>query len=470
MNVSETLKLSETGKGKRVWMNNNALTRSGLVPGMRYDVIYFDNYVDIIVNPHGKRVVVDNGKSLIDLETQQLGNTFPDVSEVSVAYLTNGVRIRASHNEEKIRSREKVIANPKKTWRIGELFAGFGHLGAQISKGLQAAGVMAALAFANEYDRVTADIHATNQHAWEHCTADALLVNEDLLTMNMEQVPDLDMLIMGYPCVGFSAMQSNPDKRDTRHPQAGALFVRVLEVINRSNPSVIVLENSPFMQDSETMHIIDAVLHATGYSSESTTLKGTDHGDFEPRKRLAKVWYSSGFTPINLHLMQPTLSATRTVSDVVEYMPEDSPKWRDYAYLRKHASKKTQGHGFFVAEAGDTTLKTFGANYAKAQPDSSFLPHPTEPNLYRMFEPSEHANIRRVDGATKEAIVSVANGKHCLVNARGSSKVAHQILGNSVAPRPWLALGKHLGDWVSSQHNQESTSTFDDDDFLKLIA
>ncbi|MDC8832800.1 DNA cytosine methyltransferase [Alteromonas gilva] len=455
MHHIETLSLKETAKGKRVFLNNASLVRSGFVAGAKYSANYKKNFVELTLSTEGTRTVADTFKGpIIDLQNKGMTNAFPKASRVHVDYLPQGkIRIRAYHHDSKVAARENALLSKLKSGsplRIGEQFAGFGLLARQIKRGLKSQGIKTSLCFAGDTDRFASDTHAHNNEMWSSKTDDAILLNDDLFTMDMSLVPQMDMLIMGYPCTPFSQQQSAKRKKDTAHDLAGLLFVPVLELINRANPALILVENSHRFEGSDTDNIISTVLERTGYKSTSTTIKGTEHGGFEIRPRIAKLFYSANLCDIDLSQLTGSKTNLRTVSDILEPIADDSPAWKDLGYIRVKNTEKHHSHRFCEVKPTDTVLPTFGANYGKIQPDSAMVAHPSNPDLHRIFSTAEHCNVRDVDGPLKQIIVDLAEGRHHLCQGSRTNAVrAHRILGNSVSPESWDATGSFIGNWMN---------------------
>ncbi|MDO7085525.1 DNA cytosine methyltransferase [Pseudocolwellia sp. AS88] len=446
----ESLSLKTTSKGARVWLNNASSKNCGFVTGANYTVNYFESYVDVILEEEGKRVVVEG--NIMDIQNNRLAKVFSDTDRVHVEYQYGRVRIKPYYHDEKIKRRkvsliERVSKNSP--IRIGELFAGTGWLGKKVAEGLLIAGISSSLAFANEHDRHGADLINNFQETTQ--ISNAVIVQDDLFNMDKSLVPELDIMVMGYPCVGFTGQQSVKRSMDIEHEAAGMLFVPVLDVLNRANPSVIILENSDKMIDSTTDHIMTTVLSKAGYKFSHTILSGTEYGDFEQRKRLAKVYYSENLAELDLSLLVPTKEKVRTFSEVLEPISDDSAQWRDLSYLAKKNDETKHGHKFIVSKPEDTRLPAFSASYGKTQADSALIEHPTNPALHRICSAGEHCNVRRITGNLKAAIVSIADGTHHLQKGRTNATKSHSLLGNSITPTPWKRLGEFLGNWINAQ-------------------
>lgn len=446
----ETLSLKTTSKGSRVWLNNGTLTNSGFTAGSRYKVEFFKRYVLVSLDENGDRTVSKG--DIIDLQNKSMTNTFPDSDRVHVLYDEGKVIIKAYHHDDKIKRREVSLIERiarKLPLRLGDWCAGIGFLGKQFAKGLLAAGIMTSVVFANEYDRHACDLyHNSNTEHMANAAANAVIIHDDLFTMDQSLVPELDVMVIGYPCVGFSGQQSRKRFMDIKHPTSGLLFVPLLESINRANPSLILIENSDRMLDSDTTFIMDTVLEKTGYKYSHTVLNGFEHGDFEPRRRLAKVYYSKNLSELDLTQLNVKRANPRTLADLLEPMSLSSSNWKDLSYLSKKNKDKSHNHKFKVPSLSATKLPTFGASYAKIQCDSTMIEHPKNPKLYRICTASEHCNVRHITGELKKGIVSISEGTHHLQKGRTNATKAHFLLGNTISPTPWVDLGEFVGQWA----------------------
>jgi DNA (cytosine-5)-methyltransferase 1 len=209
-----------------------------------------------------------------------------------------------------------------------------------------------------------------------------------------------------------------------------------------------MLENSDNMLNSTTLMLMDSMMKKTGYYRTHTVLSGHDHGDFERRKRLCIIWVSEGLEGLDLTKVTPTTGAERIVADVLEPMTGDHKSWKNLNHVAKKVNEKSHSHKMCIVNDSDTKMSTIPATYAKIKADTPMVAHPTDESKHRILTTSEHANVRRITGHFKKAIVSIADGEHHLTQ-RTNATAAHMMLGNSVAPQPWDALGQFVGAWLS---------------------
>lgn len=245
------------------------------------------------------------------------------------------------------------------------------------------------------------------------------------------KLPKVEMLIAGLPCTGasLSGLAKNGLKRAEEHETAGPLFVAFLEAIKVLNPAMVVLENVPNYQNTASYTVIQSVLTALGYEVHDTILENM--GSLEERKRLCMVATTKGIH-FDFNNVVPIRQAESTISEILEDIPDDSPRWKDFAYLdEKEKRDKKAGKGFRrqILDGSEDRCGTAGRGYAKARSTEPFLKHPTT-GKQRLFTPVEHARIKTIP---EELVAGL------------SDTVAHEILGQSVIHTAFVAVGKEVG-------------------------
>jgi len=154
-------------------------------------------------------------------------------------------------------------------------------------------------------------------------------------------------------------------------------------------------------------------------------------------------------------------------------MELDDKRWARRRYLEAKDAQKHNGHKYCITDLSAKNVPTCGANYHKIQADSPLIEHPEKPLVTRIMTPSEHCNLRDISGSLKENIVAVEQGEHySQQTTRGSASECHKMLGNSVAPRPWEAVGYRLGEWLTNMAGlttQQTVSSTEADDELQFM-
>lgn len=114
--------------------------------------------------------------------------------------------------------------------RVVSFFSGIGGL----DQGFVDAGFD--VIWANDFDKYAVETYRANYKNE--------IVYGDINEINLDEIPDCDVLIGGFPCQPFSLMGEQKGFEDAR----GTLFFRIVEIIKDkikkdNKPKAIVLEN-----------------------------------------------------------------------------------------------------------------------------------------------------------------------------------------------------------------------------------
>ena len=83
------------------------------------------------------------------------------------------------------------------------------------------------IVWANEFDRDAAETYRHN-FAGDH------LVERDIKSVRIEDIPDFDVLVAGFPCQLFSVMGRKQGFKDPR----GSLFFEIVRIVKKKQPKV----------------------------------------------------------------------------------------------------------------------------------------------------------------------------------------------------------------------------------------
>lgn len=112
-----------------------------------------------------------------------------------------------------------------------------------------------------------------------------IIPTEDLLKININEVPNHNLLCAGFPCQPFSISGKQLGFLDPR----GNIFFRILEVIKQKNPETIFLENVKNLishNSGKTLKIIIELLEEQGYYVNYKILNSNQFGLPQNRERI----------------------------------------------------------------------------------------------------------------------------------------------------------------------------------------
>ena len=144
--------------------------------------------------------------------------------------------------------------------------------------------------WANDFDKYAVQTYEAN--FGKH------IVHGDINEIPLEEIPDCDVLIGGFPCQPFSMMGQQKGFEDTR----GTLFFRIAEIINDKiekgkKPKAVILENVRSLRthdNGRTFREIQRILEEElGYKVYCEILNSADFGVPQTRNRTYIVCFAN---------------------------------------------------------------------------------------------------------------------------------------------------------------------------------
>jgi len=149
-------------------------------------------------------------------------------------------------------------------FKVGSLYAGIGG----ICLGFKNSGFD--LLWANEFDKSACKTYREN---FKH-----ELIEGDVLQLDLNSIPSVDILTAGFPCQPFSVAGYRKGFNDNR----GNHFFRILDFVDTMRPKVVFLENVKNLvthDHGNTMKVIESSLRERNYSFQSQVLNTKDYGN-----------------------------------------------------------------------------------------------------------------------------------------------------------------------------------------------
>lgn len=162
--------------------------------------------------------------------------------------------------------------------RVCSLFSGIGG----IDLGFQQAGF--GIVWANEFDKDAATTYRINFPCGN-------LFEDDIKNVNVNEIPDFDVLVAGFPCQPFSSAGKQKGFSDPR----GDLFFQIERVVQAKRPQVIFLENVSNLldhDDGKSFLTVYNTLVPYGYSFRYRVMDSYEYGNVpQHRKRIFIVGF-----------------------------------------------------------------------------------------------------------------------------------------------------------------------------------
>ena len=188
--------------------------------------------------------------------------------------------------------------------KVGSLFSGIGG----ICLGFQQAGCE--IVFANEFDK-----NACKTYRLNHPNVN--LIEKDIKLIDASTLPDIDILVGGFPCQSYSLSGKKLGLKDDR----GQLFFDVVRILKEKKPKAFMLENVKNLlavNAGEDFKTIKSELEALGYTVIYDVLSGDTHGNTpQGRERI----FILGFLDQNCaksFIFPSKVPLTTTLADIIK--------------------------------------------------------------------------------------------------------------------------------------------------------
>lgn len=318
--------------------------------------------------------------------------------------------------------------------RIADLFAGIGGIRMGM---VQALGDAAHVVYSSEWNKYSVQTYEANWH-------DENPVAGDITKVDEHDVPDIDLLLAGFPCqpfsiAGVSKKQSMGRPTGFEDKTQGTLFFDVARIIKAKQPKAFLLENVKNLLSHDrgrTFKTIYSVLtEDLGYY---VTYKLIDAAGFVPqhRERTYIVGFreENGFTfddvkPIAHGNVGSILLPASQVPD--KYVLSDKLWTYLQNYKKKHEAAGN-GFGYGMVDAATDHTRTLSARYGKD--GSEILVSRGEGKNPRRLTPRECA---RLMGYPDSFSIPVSDTQ------------AYRQFGNSVAVPVIRAIGEAMKPYLS---------------------
>jgi len=203
---------------------------------------------------------------------------------------------------QKVENPLNTDQNDSKILKTIELFAGVGGFRIGLESANQQNGKFK-IVWSNQWEPSTKIQHASDiyctQFGYENHS------NEDISTVTIENIPNHDLLVGGFPCQDYSVASSLKNAHGIVGKK-GVLWwqiFRILEEKKDNAPRYLMLENvdrllkSPANQRGRDFALILASLNSLGYAVEWRVINASDYGMPQRRKRIFIMGYKKN-TPL----------------------------------------------------------------------------------------------------------------------------------------------------------------------------
>lgn len=203
---------------------------------------------------------------------------------------------------------------------VAGFFAGVGG----IELGFKQAGFN--IVYANEIDNKAAQTYNLNNKN--------SVVVKDINDITCKEVPNVDVIVGGFPCQAFSIAGYRKGFEDER----GEIFFQLARIIKHKSPRIIFIENVKNLighDDGNTYKVIKETLESYGYKIIPLVLNAAEYGNIpQNRERIYIIGFNNKDDFENFRHIEP-VPLTTQISDIIDY----NLKVDDKYYYTKEKNK-----------------------------------------------------------------------------------------------------------------------------------
>lgn len=358
---------------------------------------------------------------------------------VTVTITRGRVDIALHHVTRRIRDRLSRLRGELSDGVIttAEVCAGGGVMADALHQGLADRGLQSRCRFVVERES------AYVASLMRNCRAvgpDTAVFEGGLQEVDLQQLPKVSVLSAGLPCTAASlaGRAKRGGGAPELDPEVGHLVLGFVQIISATSPYCVVLENVCSYANTASYAMLKRWLGDNGYTVAEVTLT-RELGAFEDRRRLCMVASTPG-ADITLDRLEVAGEVPGTLGELLDEIPDDSPKWRRYHYLDAKQERDAEkvraagcGTGFAqqIMTADSRRCPTITKSYQRVRSTDPRLAHPSGDGRIRQLSVAEHARIKGVPFRMVE----------------GQSELrAHEILGQGVIYAAIRSVGRRIAD------------------------
>ena len=279
--------------------------------------------------------------------------------------------------------------------------------------------------YANEFDK---NATITYKENYPNVNLDSRDIHD--VTENLDDVPNADIVVGGFPCQAFSIAGYRKGFEDER----GDLFFELLKVIKEKQPEAVMIENVKNMVSHDhgnTFKVIREAHVMSGYNIKWKVLNGKDYGNIpQNRERIYVVGFKSKATYDHFEFPEK-IDLERGLDSVIDfaleteeryyYSEEKTPFWDELASKVVSQDTVYQWRRQYVRENKSGVVPTLTANMGTGGHNVPLIL--TDDGRIRKLTPKETFNVQGFPESFK--LPEISNGQ--LYKQAGNSVVVPVI-------------------------------------------
>jgi DNA (cytosine-5)-methyltransferase 1 len=188
--------------------------------------------------------------------------------------------------------------------KVAGFFTGVGG----IELGFEQAGFD--IVWSNEIDKKASDTFKANHSS--------KIIIDDIHNIKSEDIPNIDVIVGGFPCQAFSIAGYQKGFEDER----GEVFFQLAKIISEKLPRIIFIENVKNLlshDNGNTYKVIKETLESFGYELKTRVFNACEYGNIpQNRERIYIIGFLNKEDAFNFKSIEP-VPLNKKISDIIDY-------------------------------------------------------------------------------------------------------------------------------------------------------
>ncbi|MEI6864636.1 DNA cytosine methyltransferase [Flavicella sp.] len=270
---------------------------------------------------------------------------------------------------------------------------------------------------------------------------------KDVRDMEIEKLPEHDILLGGFPCQSFSISAQNPPRLGFKDDR-GKLFFEMVKVLKEKQPRFFIAENVKGLLSANKKKAFPMIVkefEQAGYYVKHQLFNSSEYGIPQKRERIFIIGFKNYNDFVNFEFPKPTtLNGSKVkLKEVIDLKANNDDKWffseRAVQGMMRVREKMNKGRD----QDPEKPCNTISSHLSKVSLNS------TDPVLkidgrYRRFTPREASNIQSFP--ENFILDSVSDNRQ------------YRAIGNAVPPVLMWHISNSLNNLIKKNYNIEKAN------------
>lgn len=324
-------KISERG----IYIQDKELLETAFLPGVHYKYIVDHTNKTVTIQPAesgnmvSKRRRKDMEMSVIDIRKQEVKEIFTDTEYMEIEIYEDEIRVTGMKRNDQGEEIAKTILLSRQEFQEFIREQGIREYPTVIDEALTAVSVFSGagvfdIGFHEEFQILRSlDIDKDAARTYRYNFGNHI-AQDNVLSVDRETIPEVDLLVGGSPCQGFS----NANRRTNVINNPNNLLIReFIRMVKCTNCKVFVLENVPQVLTAGNGQFVKELKSAlSAYRITTGVLNASHFGTAQNRKRAFVMGSKIG----DISLPIPKQTKIKTVEEAFVGLHDDLPNQLDY--------------------------------------------------------------------------------------------------------------------------------------------